>query len=96
MVVFVPAHPAPDGSGNIVFEVRQRPDGSWALPVFSSARQLAVQLGNAQPWVAVPLEKAMQLMGEVGVDQVVLNPIAEPLTTRWRVEDLQDLTRRTR
>ena len=80
----------------MVFEVRQRADGVRALPVFGSVRRLVEALGPAQPWVALPLVRARELMGTAGVGLVVLDPVAGPGAWRWRPEDLQALAGRLR
>lgn len=90
-LVVAPAHPSPSDRAAVVFEVRRRPDGSRALPVFSSVRQLVAALGPAQPWAALPMARVLALMGTAGVGQVVLDPPAEQGTWRWQPEDLQDL-----
>jgi hypothetical protein len=89
-LVFVPAHPR---GQDVVFEVRGLPDGRRMLPVFTSTRRLVEALGPMQPWAAVPLAAARALMGEAGVDLVVVDPVPGPDLVRWAEGDLEALVR---
>jgi hypothetical protein len=88
--VITPAHPD-HGSTEIVFEVRQAANGMDVLPVFSSVRHLIHTLGPAQPWVAMPLIRVRELAAAGGIQQVILDPEAQPGAWRWQESDLQKL-----
>ncbi|HEX9337679.1 MAG TPA: SAV_915 family protein [Pseudonocardiaceae bacterium] len=93
-LVYVPAHPGNRGGRqDVVFEVRGLPDGRRMLPVFTSTERLVAALGPVQPWAKLPLSKASELMGEAGVDLVVVDPTAEPDTARWQEGDIEELVR---
>jgi hypothetical protein len=87
-IVFTPAHPAAREGGEVVFEVRELPDGTAVLPVYSSTSQLVAALGPAQPWAAFPLQIMRELMAAAGVGLVALDPEITPGSPRWRLEDL--------
>lgn len=88
--VITPAHPD-NGSTEIVFEVRQAANGMDVLPVFSSVRHLIHTLGPEQPWVAMPLIRVRELAAAGGIQQVILDPEAQPGAWRWQESDLQTL-----
>lgn len=88
--VVAPAHPD-NRSTEIVFEVRQTANGMDVLPVFSSVRHLLHTLGPAQPWVAMPLIKVRELAAAGGIQQVILDPEAQPGAWRWQESDLETL-----
>jgi hypothetical protein len=93
-LVVAPAHPAAgDGRSEVMFEVRQGRGGARVLPVFSTVRRLVEALGSAQPWVALPLQRAREIAGASGVNQVLLDPVAEPGAWRWQPGDLETLRR---
>jgi hypothetical protein len=93
-LVYVPAHPGNRGGRrDVVFEVRGLPDGRRMLPVFTTTERLVAALGPAQPWAKLPLTRASVLMGEAGVDLVVVDPPAGSDTTRWQEGDIQELLR---
>jgi hypothetical protein len=89
-IVIVPAHPDPGGA-EISFEVREGPSGVNVVPVFSSVRRLVVALGEAQPWVAMPLRRVRELAAEGGVAEVLLDPAVLPGAPRWSFRDLETL-----
>jgi hypothetical protein len=91
-IVVAPAHPAiADGQPDIVFELRQSADAPAVLPVFSSVHKLVEALGEAQPWVALPLLKVRELAEAGGVHTVVLDPDVQPGAWRWGYGDLDAL-----
>jgi hypothetical protein len=89
-IVIVPAHPDPGGT-EISFEVRQGPGGMNVVPVFSSVRKLVLALGEAQPWVAMPLLRVRELAAEGGVPEVLLDPAVLPGSWEWSFADLETL-----
>jgi len=89
-VVFVPARVEVfDGRKQPAAEVRQRPDGTRELPVFSSLGRLVQTLGRHQPWVALPLETVREMLGGGEVDRLALDPAGAPGTWRWTGEDFE-------
>jgi hypothetical protein len=92
--VVAPAHPATGhGRSDVVFEVRQGRGGAQVLPVFSTVRRLVEAMGSAQPWVVLPLQRAREIAGASGVNQVLLDPVAEPGAWQWQPGDLETLRR---
>lgn len=90
-VVFVPAHPrVKDAASDVVFEVRVLEDGRAAGIAFTSTRELVEALGEAQPWVAIPLGRFRTLMGSAGVAEVVINPRVPQDALRWKPDDIQE------
>jgi hypothetical protein len=93
-LVFVPAHPqVRSGEQDVVLEVRATADGKRMLPVFTSTEALVAALGPMQPWAKLPLESARRLMGEAGVDLVVVDPPAQADAVRWAEGDIDALRR---
>lgn len=90
-IVFVPAHPADREGSDLIFEVRERQDGTPVLPVYSSTERLVEALGPAQPWAAFPTQTARDMMARAGVSMVVLDPHIAPGAPRWRPEDLAEM-----
>jgi hypothetical protein len=95
-IVIAPARPdiRPGHDGDVIFEVRELPDGDRALPVFTTVKRLVATLGPDQPWVALPLRNIRTIMGGAGVDRVVIDPQVQPGAWRWQASDLQALERR--
>lgn len=89
--VFAPAHPLAGGGSDLVFEVRERADGTAVLPVYSSTGRLVAQLGPDQPWALLPLRAAREFMATAGVGLVALDPGVAPGAPRWRPDDLAKL-----
>jgi len=83
----------PGRNGDVIFEVRQLPDGRRVMPVFRSVRRLVAALGQYQPWVALPLRSVQEIMGGAGVYCVVLDPQAHAGDWRWQADDLRALER---
>jgi hypothetical protein len=93
-VVAVPAHPGAARSGELYLEVRQLPDASRVLPVFSTVRKLVDALGQSQPWAVLPLERARQTAAAAGIELVALDPAVSPATWKWGPEDLGEFAQR--
>jgi hypothetical protein len=92
--VYAPAHPQVRGDRkDVVFEVRQLADGRPVLPVFTSVQRLVAVLGEAQPWVCLPLREVRALMGLSTVEQVLIDPDVERGAWRWRETDLEAYAR---
>jgi len=89
-IVIVPAHPDPGGA-EVSFEVREGPGGLNVLPVFSSVRKLVLAFGEAQPWLAMPLQRVRELAAEGGVPEVLLDPVPLPGAWHWSFQDLETL-----
>lgn len=89
--VFVPAHPGVDeGETTIRFELRQASEDEKVAPAFTSVEKLVEQLGEAQPWVSVTVERLRALTQAMGVEKIYLDPEVDPGTGRWTDEDLED------
>ena len=97
-IVFAPARPdvRSGHDADVIFEVRQTSDGGRALPVFTAVERLVSALGPQQPWVALPLRNIQKIIGNAGVDRIVLDPDAESGTWRWQASDIQALRRAQR
>lgn len=93
--VAVPARPGAPGAGEVLLEARDLPDGK-VLPVFSTVRGLVEQLGGAQPWAVLPLDRARQLAAAAGVAQVALDPVVSPEAWRWNAQRVADYDERGR
>jgi hypothetical protein len=90
-LVYVPAHPrVKDAGSDIVFEVRALESGKAAGIAFTSTQELVEWLGEAQPWVAIPLGRFRKLMGGAGVADVVINPSVPRDAMRWKPDDIQE------
>jgi hypothetical protein len=88
-VVYVPAHPVVwEGRRDVELEVRQLADGRPALPVFTNLERLVASLGEAQPWVTLPLQAARALMAAAGVTDVVIDAPVAPDAWHWHDADL--------
>src|SRR5206468_242790 len=75
VLVFAPAHPRfPNRPDIVEYEVRRTVDGHLVLPVFTSQRRLVKTLGDAQPWVELPLESVEQSAGVAPEISVVVDP----------------------
>ncbi len=84
LLVVAPARPGPTAGGaDIVFEMREQPDGGFVLPVFSSVRRLVEQLGRYQPWACVPLRDVLAKTQRAAAVRVVLDPAIDPGAWRW-------------
>jgi hypothetical protein len=83
-LVVAPARPGPRADGaDIVFEMRQQPDGGFVLPVFSSVRRLVEELGRSQPWACVPLRDVLATTAQGAAVRIVLDPRIDPGAWRW-------------
>jgi hypothetical protein len=86
-LVMVPAHPAAD-TGMVEFEVRQLPDGSVVLPVFTTVAGLVEEFGPYQPWASIPISAARQAVAEAGVARIALDPVLGTGAWRWQANDV--------
>lgn len=88
--VFVPAHPGQDKDEDTIrFELRQMSGGQPAILAFTSAEQLVGQLGEAQPWLSMPMDRLQALTQIMGVESICVNPTVEPDSGRWTEDDLR-------
>jgi hypothetical protein len=88
-LVVVPARPQAVGDrSEVVLEMRERPDGGYVLPVFSSVALLIEQLGRSQPWVCLPLASVMPADPSV---RVVIDPRIDEAAPRWQAAALEEL-----
>lgn len=89
-LVYAPARPiVREGRRELLYEVRDCPDGTRVLPVFTSLDRLVEELGPAQPWAQSPLRAVRALMGAAGVTRVELDPALAGSAWRWTLEDLE-------
>ncbi|MDH6113293.1 hypothetical protein P3T36_001823 [Kitasatospora sp. MAP12-15] len=88
-LVYAPARPiVRDGRRELLYEIRRNPDGSQALPVFSTLERLVDAFGPAQPWAQVPLRAARAVMCAAGVTQLQLDPTIAEDAWRWSAAEL--------
>jgi len=88
-LVYIPARPGDTESGrNVGFETRQQPDGTLAVPAYSSVTGLVQALGRYQPWVCVELTQLLEALGGGRAARVLLDPPVEPGAPRWTQADL--------
>jgi hypothetical protein len=96
-LVFVAAHPrVKDGRKDVVFEARTLESGKAAGIAFTSIQRLVDALGQAQPWVAMPLGRFRELMGAAGVEDVALDPKVPQDAMRWQHQDVDEFIARGR
>lgn len=83
-LVFAPARPGTAvGRRDVVFEMRQQPDGELVLPVYSSMAGLVEALGRYQPWACVPLARVRAVLSCGRVAQVLVDAPVDPRAWRW-------------
>lgn len=87
--VAVPARPGAPGTGELLLEARDLPDGK-ALPVFSTVRALIEQLGESQPWAIMPLDRVRQLAAAAGILTIALDPEFAPEAWRWNAQQIAE------
>jgi hypothetical protein len=86
-VVFVPARPlTANGRKDVAFEIRQLESGEQAAIAFTSMARLVNALGNAQPWLAMPLGRLRELVGSRGIVQVAVDPVVPAKAWRWTAD----------
>lgn len=68
---FIPSQRARLGDTEVTLELRRTEDDQLAMLAFSSLESLVAGCGEAQPWVAVPLERVDELMRLSGADVVL-------------------------
>lgn len=91
--VFVPASPVlRDGIPGVILETRRLPDGTLALPAFTTLDKLTVALGDCQPWVALPLRTVQQILWQAGAGTIALNPTFDTGAWRWDECEVATLT----
>lgn len=91
MSVYVPAHPGTDGGETTVrFELRHTSENKLAVPAFTNTEQLVAQLGTAQPWLSLTMEKLQALINVMGIDIISIDPEVSPETGKWTEEDLRE------
>ena len=92
-LVIVPAHPVGGPGHEVCFETREDRSGAAVLPVFSSVPALTAALGQAQPWIALPLARAREIAAAGGAGTVVVDPQVSPGAWRWDLDELQAAAR---
>jgi hypothetical protein len=96
-VVYVAAHPrVNDGRKDVVCEARMMASGKPAGIAFTSIKHLVEALGQAQPWVAMPLGRFREVMATGGIADVALNPKVPHEAVRWQPQDVQEFIARGR
>lgn len=91
ITVYVPAHPGTDdGEATVRFELRHTSENKLAVLAFTSMEQLVAQLGIAQPWISLTMEKLQSLINIMGVDTISIDPEVPFEAGRWTEEDLKD------
>lgn len=91
-LVFVPARPVVrNGARDVLLETRKLPDGTLALPAFTTLGRLVAALGGCQPWAALPLRTVQQLLWQVGATAIALDPAVDVGAWRWSEQDLTGL-----
>ena len=89
-IVYVPAHPVDAGRGkDVAFETRRTDGGAQVAVAFSSVARLVESLGDAQPWLAMPLGRLRQVMGSSGVAEVAIDPAVPAGAWRWMPDALE-------
>jgi hypothetical protein len=88
--VFVPAHPRypadPTARPRIAFELLSGPDGGPVPVAFTNATKLVEALGDAQPWVAIPVRRYVELMRDNGFGHTHLDPKVAAGSRTWSYE----------
>lgn len=91
-LVYVAAFPDPrPGHRGAMIETKILADGRPAALAFTSRDGLVAALGQAQPWIAVPLGLLQRWVGSAGVGTVAVDPEVPADTTRWEADDLRSL-----
>lgn len=91
-LVYIPAHPGVDnGQSTVRFELRSLNDGQPAVLAFTTTERLVRQLGEAQPWLAMRMDRIQVLARMMGVETVCVDPDVTPESGRWTEADLQSL-----
>ncbi|WP_079172963.1 SAV_915 family protein [Streptomyces monashensis] len=94
--VLVPAHPRyaadPGRRPEIGFELLQGADGNPVAVAFTSPAKLVAALGDAQPWVAVPVGWFARAMHDNGLGPVRVDPQLPPGVRVWSAEDVRTYT----
>lgn len=92
-IVYAPAYPDPrPGHGGLRFEPRLLETGEQVGVAFRTTAHLVRELGEAQPWVALPLDRLQQVLGAAGIERVLLDPDIPAGADRWDTDELVALT----
>jgi hypothetical protein len=67
--------PAQTGRGETLLQIRQLPDGTRTLPVFSSVARLMDEMGPQQAWVCLPMRACTAAASQARIDRVSLDPV---------------------
>lgn len=90
--VYVPAFPdpRPDRDG-VTVETRMLNTGEIAALAFTSQERLVTALGEAQPWIALPLGVLRDWMRAAGITTVAMDAAVPAESRRWRDIDVAAL-----
>ncbi|MQA86715.1 MAG: hypothetical protein GEV03_19300 [Streptosporangiales bacterium] len=72
-VAYIPSRRVRRGDAEAMLELRNTEDGRVAMLAFSSLEQLVDGCGEAQPWVAVPIDRIEEMQRLSGADLVLWN-----------------------
>jgi hypothetical protein len=88
--VFVPAHPRYPRHGNpvVMVELMAHPAGPPVPVAFTDLEKLVAALGEAQPWVALPLGGFTKMMRGARLPAVRLDPSMVSTARKWQLADL--------
>jgi hypothetical protein len=85
-LAYIPSQRARQGDAEVVLELRNTEDGQVAVLAYSSLELLVAGCGEAQPWVAIPVDRVEHLPGLAGADVVLWN-LALPAELRSADEE---------
>ncbi|MFN2496316.1 MAG: SAV_915 family protein [Pseudonocardiaceae bacterium] len=71
--VYVPVATVDLDADETRFELRQTAAGELFAPVYSSLAAMIHCCGDYQPWLLLPAQRLVELLGEFGVDRIVLD-----------------------
>lgn len=91
-VLCIPAHPAIGAHGDAL-EFRRLSTGDVVAIAFSSPGRLAAQLGEYQPWIALPAIAFSGLVQAAGVQRVLVDPDLDPGISRWEESHITEVLR---
>jgi hypothetical protein len=88
--VCVPAHPVRQGDQvGVNLELRRDENGEKYAIVYSSPDALADELGEHQPWIAMPMLGIRNLVVALGVRRILVDPTIAPEVPRWTEGNVQ-------
>jgi hypothetical protein len=94
-IVYVPAHPSPTpGRGVVRFETRCLPGGEAVGVAFRSQSALVEALGQAKPWIALPLSRLEVILGAAGIAHTLIDPPVDESAVWWTPERVSALAER--